>query len=302
MIVKSRSESLELKILRSLHVRSDMGVKEENYYSNLSKGFMGEKKFDEWLEPLINTRLVLHDVLLEHNNTKFQIDSLLITSDKIYLFEVKNYEGDFYIESEKWLSHSKNEIKSPLLQLQRNESLFRRLQQDLGYNFTIESYVIFVNPEFHLYQAPANLPLIFPTQLNRFICKIKRFPSRLADIHSKFAEHLHSLHINDSPYSRLPEYHFSALKKGICCLACHKLHTSFRKTTLTCKSCGSRENYIPAVLRSVEEFKLLFPDRKITSNDIYEWCEIIKTKRVIWEILSSNFTLVGRGKSSYYVR
>ncbi len=302
LIVKPRCESLELKISRSLHVRMDRPSKEVNHYSQLVKGFIGEQKFDEWLEPLSNTRLVLHDLLLEHNNTKFQIDSLLITSEKIYLFEVKNFEGDYLIESEKWLTLSKSEIKSPLLQLQRNESLFRRLQQELGYNFSIESYVIFINPEFHLYQATANLPLIFPTQLNRFIGKIKRSPSKLADIHFKFAEQLVSLHLKEYPNARLPEYHFSELKKGISCLSCHKLYTSFRKTTLICNSCGTREDYESAVLRNVEEFKMLFPDRKITTNGIHEWCGIIKTKRVIWEVLSSNFKLMGHGKSSYYVR
>ncbi|WP_395858190.1 nuclease-related domain-containing protein [Cytobacillus firmus] len=30
------------------------------------------------------------------------MDSLLITGGGIYIFEVKNYEGDFYIEQDRW--------------------------------------------------------------------------------------------------------------------------------------------------------------------------------------------------------
>ena len=45
---------------------------------------------------------------------------------------------------------------------------------------------------------------------------------------------------------------------------------------LTCETCGNVENWEVAVLRSVEEFKLLFPGRKITTNRVYEWCGGIK--------------------------
>ncbi|WP_264736692.1 nuclease-related domain-containing protein [Cytobacillus firmus] len=41
--------------------------------------------------------------MLDYSSTLFQIDSLLITVDCIYSFEVKNYEGDFYIEQDRWV-------------------------------------------------------------------------------------------------------------------------------------------------------------------------------------------------------
>jgi hypothetical protein len=56
-----------------------------------------------------------------------------------------------------------------------------------------------------------------------------------------------------------------------------------------------------AVLRSVEEFKTLFPEMKITSNGIYEWCSIISSTKVIQRILSRNYEKKGRGKASFYV-
>jgi hypothetical protein len=193
----------------------------------------------------------------------------------------------------------KTEIKNPLHQLQRNESLFRRLLQDLGFNISIEPYLIFVNPEFQLYQTPLNLPIIFPTQLNRFMDKMKKRPSKLKDSHSKLAKQLLSLHLKEIPYSRLPEYHYEKLEKGIACPLCHTFYKHFTKTTLQCTSCGGREEYSTAVLRSIKEFKLLYPKRKITTNQINEWCHIIKAKKTIRKILSKNFKLIGYGKSSF---
>lgn len=56
---------------------------------------------------------IVNDLLLEHQHTMFQIDSLLFSRDLIYLFEVKNYEGNFYIEGDKWHSNDQEEIKNP---------------------------------------------------------------------------------------------------------------------------------------------------------------------------------------------
>lgn len=66
---------------------------------------------------LTNDWLIVKDLLLESNNTVFQVDTLLISPETVYLFEVKNYEGDFYIESDRWYTISKTEINNPLLQL-----------------------------------------------------------------------------------------------------------------------------------------------------------------------------------------
>ncbi|WP_249305752.1 nuclease-related domain-containing protein [Lederbergia citrea] len=102
MIIKPRFESVELKILKYLHSRMNLPVKEEQHSINLKKGFQGEQKFDVWLMSMTIDKLILNDLLLESNNTVFQIDTLLICQDHLYNFEVKNYEGDFYIEDDRW--------------------------------------------------------------------------------------------------------------------------------------------------------------------------------------------------------
>jgi hypothetical protein len=113
MIIKPRDESKELKLLRSLNGRMNLSVKEANYYWNLEKGFRGEKKFDEWSEKLSYDWLVVNDLLLECNNTVFQIDTLLISQETIYLFEVKNFEGDFFIDTDRWYALPRTEKRIP---------------------------------------------------------------------------------------------------------------------------------------------------------------------------------------------
>ncbi len=129
----------------------------------------------------------------------------------------------------------------------------------------------------------------------------KRPSKPLQDIQKKLAHQLLTMHLTEAPSSRLPEYHYSNLKKGIICHSCQTFYPSFKQPTLICPECDEKELLHNAVLRSVEEFKILFPEMKITTNQIFEWCRIIKSKKTIRNILGKNFNLLGYGKSSYYV-
>lgn len=202
MFTKPRSESLELKIFRILNSRMILSAKDANCYLNLEKGFQGEQQFDEWLKKHADHFLILNDLWLESNNTLFQIDSFAIAEETIYIFEVKNFQGDYYIEGDKWYSASKEEISNPLLQLKKSESLLRQLLKNFGFHFPIQSYLIFINPEFYLYQAPLNQSIIFPTQLYRFMKKLNTTPAKLNNRHSKLGKYLSSTLLKEAPPSR----------------------------------------------------------------------------------------------------
>ena len=299
MIVKSRVESLELQIMRMLNARMNLSPKEYSNYLHLEKGYEGEVIFDRWMEEVEKGYLVLNDLLLEYGNTKFQIDSLFI-SKIIHLFEVKYFEGDYFIEGDRWYTSNGVEIKNPLQQMERAESLLRRMVRDLGFNMNIDSTLVFVNPNFYLYQAPRDLPIVFPNQIPRLLKNLQKQIAPLNNTHKNLADRLLSLHTQDSPYPRLPEYSFGKLKKGIACSHCHTVNTIVTRKTLICKSCGKRENIQAALLRGVKELQLLLPEEELTVNKVHEWCNSIKTKKPIRNTLLENFTLIGSARATHY--
>lgn len=300
MIVKSRVESLELQILRMLNARMTLSPKEYSNYQYLEKGYEGEVIFDRWMEDVEKGFLVMNDLLLEYGNTKFQIDSLFI-SQIIRLFEVKYFEGDYFIEGDRWYTNNGVEIKNPLQQMERAESLLRRMVRDLGFNMNIESTLVFVNPNFYLYQAPRNLPIIFPNQIPRLLKNLQKQFTPIKSTHTNLSERLLSLHSHDSPYERLPGYSFGKLKKGIACSHCNTMDTFVTKRTLICKRCGKRESIQEAVLRSIRDLLLLLPEETLTVNRVHEWCDSIKSKKTIRNILLDNYSLDGYGPSSRYI-
>lgn len=301
MIYKSRIESDEIKILRFLNLRMNL---EESYYKrfrNLVKGFEGEVVFDSFTEKLqCQSYILLNDLLLETKNGKFQLDTVMISQDPIYLFEVKNYEGDYYFEGDRFYALPKKEITNPLHQLQRSESLLRQLLQNLGYRIPIEAYVIFINPQFTCYKAPLNEPIIYPNQLSRFMNNIDRSPSILNNMHKKLADQLVSMHQIELPYNKLPPYGYDKLKKGNICERCHSLKTIVVDNKLMCKDCGCHESIEHAVLRVVQEIKLLFPDIRITTKGIFDWCQGDVSKKSIRRILLGNLRITGKTKGSFF--
>jgi Nuclease-related domain len=299
MIFRPRPEKLELVLLQYLNARMVFSSSEAINFSNLKKGYEGELKSDVWLKGLTDEWLILCDLLLEYNGSKFQIDTLIIAYEKIYLLDVKTFEGDHSIKEDKWFMPSGKPEKNPIHQLERCETLLQRLLLDLGFTIPIESYLIFINPEFHLYTTSSYPAIIFPTQLNRFLKKLNTRPVKLNKRHYQIAEQLNARHILESPYERLPPYTYELLKKGIPCTNCK---TFFSDESLICKKCGGIEGTEQAILRCVKEFTLLFPDKMITVASIFDWCGGIKSKKAIRRVLTKFFVLIGKARASHYVK
>jgi Nuclease-related domain len=300
MSFKPRTEPAELAMLRFLNSRMKLADKNKQRYHNLEKGYEGELMFDALTEKLHSRSLILNDLLLETNNSKFQLDTSIVFQEKINLFEVKNYEGDFYFEGDRFYALSKKEIKNPLDQLHRSESLLRQLLQNLGYRIPIEAYLVFINPQFTCYKAPLNEPIVYPNQLSRFMKKLTLKPSTLNGMHKRLADQLVSMHQIELPYNKLPPYDYSKLKKGIICTGCHSLKTFVVDNKLVCEDCGCHEVIDHAVLRVVEEIKMLFPDKRITTKGIYDWCNGVDSKKTIRRILLGNLRIKGKTKGSFF--
>lgn len=300
MFKKNRYESEELRVMKALNNRMELAEKEKQYYLNLQKGFEGEVMFDAHLHKVGIQSFVLNDLLFEWSHSHFQIDSLMILQQLINLFEVKNFEGEYYFDGDKFKKLNGTEVKNPLLQLERNESLLRQLMNYFGFKIPLQSYLVFVNPEFTLYQAPLDSRIILPTNLNRFIQKMNKQMSALNHLHERLSEKLLESHITKSPFTKVPDYDYSQLRKGVFCQACGSQIEEFHASTFVCKTCGKQENTKNTLLITIEEFRNLYPSLKVSTNIIYDWSGGVFPKKTIRRILKESFKVSGYGQWSYY--
>lgn len=302
MAYKERSVPVDLAKYRIIAVRMELSSDERLYYYSKEKGFQGEMQFDLLTNNLQSDGLVLNDLRFEVNNSECQLDTAIIFSDPINVFEVKNYEGNFIYKPDKLVTTKGKEYANPLDQLKRSKLMLSQLLQDLGCDIPIEGYVVFINPEFTLYDAPQDKPFIFPTQLNALLKKLNSNRSKLTLHHKALADKLISLHKTESKYSSFSPYSYEGLRKGVTCKDCWSFNIiiSMSERKLACNQCKSEEKIDEAVLRCVKEIKLLFPEKRITTNCVHEWCGEAFSKKQINRILTKEFRRVGHGKYSYY--
>ncbi|MCR2823903.1 NERD domain-containing protein, partial [Lederbergia panacisoli] len=122
------------------------------------------------------------------------------------------------------------------------------------------------------------------------------------DHHKKVAHKLISLHNEKPHFMKIPVYSFEEIRKGFICAFCSSMNIERKRSVLQCKNCENIEGIELAILRSVDEYTLLFPDRKITTRDIFEWCAGVISKNLIQRILIKNFNIKENAKATYYER
>ena len=295
--------SKELQLLHHLYPRMIFSPQETIRYETLYKGFLGELAFFNLVTDASSTSQFLFDLRLASNGTETQIDSLYLEKDSLTIFEVKNYEGDFYVENDKWyVAHSKQEIRNPLTQLQRSEFLLRHLLKKAYPNLSIKTCIVFINEAFTLYQAPLGLPAIFPTQLSRFIENISSKRSARSQRVTGLANHLASMHLSTSSYEKLPVYNYDELRKGLMCdIACGGMLKNHSKRTFICPKCQQTKNIHHAIYQNIKEFQLLFPEREITTGIIRDWCDFSVSRPSIRNVLKMYLNPITKGKYTHYV-
>ncbi|PTQ83812.1 nuclease-like protein [Trichococcus patagoniensis] len=298
MAFKERTKPKLLRIYEILHKRMHLGNRDYNYYINFDKGFEGECGLDEQTEQLGPDWLVLNDLQLEFRLAPFQIDTLLISSDVIVLLETKNYEGVHQWGERKLTKQSGLALENPSMQVKKTQTRLEFLLATLGCQMKVEAFVIFINPEFTLLGAPKDEGYILPSQIPGFLRNLRKKLTKLTVEQEKLASALVNLHDPNYP-CKIPEYHYDQLRKGIPCPNCGMLEGTFKGHHQTCLNCGQRMNVKRCIKASIEEFRILFPEEKMTTSRMMEWCGSGDKDRV-YRVLKEEYTATGKNSGRYY--
>jgi hypothetical protein len=84
------------------------------------------------------------------------------------------------------------------------------------------------------------------------------------------------------------------------CEVCDSFSIYVNGKICKCGDCGHEELITAAVLQNVSEIRLLFPEMKITTNLVFDWCGVIELKRTIKRILIKNYKQIGVRQWTYY--
>lgn len=299
LVYKHRTKSIELQMLEELDLRMPFSRLEKLQLANGQSGYTGEEHYDVQLDQSGFDGIVLNDLSFQENGA-FQLDSLLLAGDRMILYDIKNYAGDYFYRDGEFYSSYKNEINNPLVQWKRHNSLLRQLAAKLGHCVPLESFVVFTNPSFFLYDAPRDLPIVYLPQLPQHLASMCARGSRVTTQDQHFAQKLLVRHNPNLFPPKVPQYSYSSLKKGIPCRYCSSFQLVEHGHSCICLACGSRERKSQAILRNTEKFQLLFPKEQLTTSRIHDWCAVIHSPRTIRTLLKENYQEIGRNKGRHY--
>lgn len=302
MAFKEREKPFRLLVMESLANRMNLTREDRNKYANWVKGYNGEVQFDAITEQLKCESLVLNDLYLTVRGKKFQIDTLVITAKCLYIYEVKNFEGEYYYENEKmYYGRTKKEVFDPLYQIKNAESALRQLVDQMGYNWAIKKHIVFINRDFALFQAPKNNGILLPGMVKSHFSMVNEITGRLNQNHYRFAKEIKSLHMEDFSLHNVPYFEKELLKKGVTCFYCGSFIRCFTKNRVCiCQHCSKEESISQTIIRHAQEYNRLFPDQKITTAAIWEWCDTQLSISRVRYIFNQHLIAKGTGRWRYY--
>jgi len=300
MLIKPRKKSISHLILESLYYRKILSFQDKKRYENQVKGFNGEQQFDHFINHSQQQGFIVNDLFLSSKETNYQFDSILILNKQVNIYEVKNYTGVYRYEDGALFSKTGYSLQDPISQVNRKKSYLHNRLLTEGYPHKMNAYVVFINPDFYIYNLPPTDSILFAGQLERHFNEGTRFTQSMDAQDKNLTQSLVNQHNGNYRPDNLPSYHFKELKKGILCGNCFSFHSTDTRQTRICASCGYKEKITDAIYRSMLEFQMLFPEIPITVSAIYAWCGGGYSKKRIKYVLKANMTCHNKGPKSYY--
>lgn len=280
-------------------IESDNGIRKA--------GFYGEESLDYYLKFLDQKKYhIFHDLRLPHNDTFFQIDTLLLSQNYGYILDAKNLSGEiFYDETFKQLiqtnSNGIRAYSDPIEQVARQQyQLEMWLKNYVRKSLPMQSGVISSNPATILKTNPNNKTIsdkVF--RIEHLIANVRKMEARytkptISDYTlQKISELLVEGHTPPTiDVTRKYGLKVNDIIKGVQCPNCSQFQMERFHGTWCCPHCQTKSKH--AHKQAIVDFLLLLKPT-ITNQECRDFLGI--TSRNIASDLLASMDLLHRGST-----
>src|SRR5699024_11881851 len=127
-------------------------------------------------------------------------------------------------------------ISSPIRLLDDAAEKFSELLCRLGIKRSVRKFVVFINEEFHLYQAPDHRSITTRPQLRRALNSLTRHQRPANSATLELRDTLLKLNIKDTRPAKVL-YQYDDLKKGLFCYKDGTVLENYNRVNLICPIC-----------------------------------------------------------------
>ena len=297
-----RNKTLEYQWLHILCARGSGDDKDVQNLKRLAAGYAGECEFDDWLSSYGRPHWrIFKDIWIDAGGTT-QIDTLLVTGEGVYVFDVKNYSGALEYVDGKWFSGGKRLNKDIFIQLKRSMEKVNLMHYRMGRPGGLHSSIVFINEHNDVKIVDeVDVEVMMRNDIKRKIHKIADEENWNGSLDIEQVARGVETFIIPCPYKprELEDAEFERLRGGICCVKCSGFDVEVLRYHVQC-GCGHVESKEKAVLRTVCEYGVLRHDRELKLEEVYQFLGGVISKKHLSKVLRRYFKLISTGRHAKY--
>lgn len=280
MLIKNSGQIEALAVMKCLDGRVAFGEKDERYFRNWISGALGEQLVEDSAACLDGCVARIHDLVIVEDRT-CQIDALWIGSRSVYLLEVKHWEGVYTVDAQGFqvIAHD------PLHQLERTKRMVERILKRMSVTLPVEARLVFTNPNMTLYGLSEEMPIVMPSQIERYFQKIRLAEGTISEWQIRLGKKLAALHASHNPHQNLMAYSRESVRPGILCCACRVPMGVHNQWKLACPKCRIVEKKADCFCRTQRELEVLFPEIGRKPVELYRWMREMISERTIYTLI-----------------
>ncbi|AKG73533.1 nuclease-related domain-containing protein [Salinicoccus halodurans] len=299
MFVTERNRSRNHIYLEVRKSRAELDRKEERSLEWYRSGYEGEQEYDAVLDAVGHGPLyVFRDIWLGVQDSKVQLDTLIVADNIMIVNEIKNYSGNYSYEEGVWKVRGHQISEDPVSQISVAANKLLKLRYDTGIHFEIQKEIVFVNP--YMIFGPTDYK-----NVNLFVMR-NRLKQYFRSLHNNtsgrsakvLAEEIAG-RIIENPHPA-PKADKGRIKFGVNCCKCSSFAVLMKRFCVECPACGYVEPVERSVVRAAIEFSVLFPEEKVTRGGIYEFLGKKIDSQKIQRRMRQYFPLIFKGNHSHY--
>lgn len=293
---KYRQKPLDLQVLdmvipRLKDARLVSQLKQDA--TRIQKGFNGERKLDYHLTQLRGEYDILCDITLQWAARPFQIDTLVISPQAIFIISVKSLEGiiTFHPHNRTLIQEingTTNRYECPIIQAERHKAMLMKWLEKRNLGSLPIYYIIGISEMSTTIQ-------INDEQMKQHVHYIESIPNVLLEVAARHGNTRNirlQKRITSQILQRAEDFYIDYVKKynirkrdialGVVCKHCKKLNVTFRRGKFICHTCGRLP--IEDALQSLYDLMKLFNVNCISNKqamDILQLSDRHQTLRIL---------------------
>lgn len=282
--------------------------KENNLLYTLEVGDRGEQTAINFLNKFGREHwTIMRNLWVDYSNP-YENDILLFTKERPYVFEVKNYYGQFVYDHGICTLEGKKLTNNPIFQTQSAHTNLQGVSHEVDHSLQAEGALILIG-EHNEMKINSEIPDIKVKMRHEFRQYIRHI------ITEETNHRGHSLDTNRlitqlEAYEIPPRFRPTSLHpddlehahKGIHCQHCEGYNIKVHKTYIECNNCRFLESREEAVFRTVCEFGVLtFEHDYMKRSDLSHFMNQQVSPKYLSDFLKKHFEVIGQYKSTRYL-